>query len=120
MHVVWQKGDVTVRDVYETLLERRRISYTSVMTMMKILEGKRHLNQRRADRAFFYRATRPAPAAIAAVDVPAAAPLRSLAAPRCALVLSKHSIAASRRVWRGDGRAYSSLQAMAALRAPHL
>jgi predicted transcriptional regulator len=59
MKVVWQKGDVTVRDVYETLLERRKIAYTSVMTMMKILEGKGHLKRRREDRAFVYRATRP-------------------------------------------------------------
>src|SRR5512136_3122111 len=59
MKVVWQKGDVTVRDVYETLRERRKVAYTSVMTMMKILEGKGHLKRRRADRAFVYRATRP-------------------------------------------------------------
>jgi predicted transcriptional regulator len=59
MKVVWQKGDVTVRDVYETLLERRKVAYTSVMTMMKILEGKGHLKRRRAARAFVYRATRP-------------------------------------------------------------
>ena len=59
MKIVWQKGDVTVRDVYETLLERRKIAYTSVMTMMKVLEGKGHLKRRREDRAFVYRATRP-------------------------------------------------------------
>ena len=59
MKIVWQKGDVTVRDVYETLLVRRKIAYTSVMTMMKVLEGKGHLKRRREDRAFVYRATRP-------------------------------------------------------------
>lgn len=59
MKVVWRKGDVTVRDVYETLLKRRRTAYTSVMTMMKILEEKGHLKRRRADRAYVYRATRP-------------------------------------------------------------
>jgi predicted transcriptional regulator len=59
MKVVWQKGDVTVRDVYETLLDRRKVAYTSVMTMMKILEGKGHLKRRRGERAFVYRATRP-------------------------------------------------------------
>ncbi|MBE3098155.1 MAG: BlaI/MecI/CopY family transcriptional regulator [Planctomycetes bacterium] len=64
MKVVWQKGDVTVRDVYETLLERRRIAYTSVMTMMKILEGKGHLRRRREERAFVYRATRPKAAVV--------------------------------------------------------
>ena len=64
MKVVWQKGEVTVRDVYETLLERRKIAYTSVMTMMKILEGKGHLKRRREERAFVYRATRPETAVV--------------------------------------------------------
>jgi BlaI family transcriptional regulator, penicillinase repressor len=59
MKVVWQKGDVTVRDVYETLLERRKVAYTSVMTMMKILERKGHLKKRRVDRAYVYRASKP-------------------------------------------------------------
>jgi predicted transcriptional regulator len=59
MKVVWQKGDATVRDVYETLLERRKIAYTTVMTMMKILERKGHLKTRRQDRAYVYRPARP-------------------------------------------------------------
>src|ERR1700744_1207704 len=55
MKIVWQsdKG-VTVRDVYEALLERRKIAYTTVMTMMKILETKGYLKKRRHDRAFVY------------------------------------------------------------------
>ena len=44
-----------VRDVYEALLQRRKIAYTSVMTMMKILETKGYLKKRRQDRAFIYR-----------------------------------------------------------------
>jgi BlaI family transcriptional regulator, penicillinase repressor len=40
MKVVWELRQCTVRDVYETLLKRRRIAYTTVMTMMKILDGK--------------------------------------------------------------------------------
>ncbi len=40
MKVVWQLGVATVRDVYETLLTRRKIAYTTVMTMMKIMEEK--------------------------------------------------------------------------------
>jgi len=47
MKVVWQLGEATVRDVYEDLLERRKIAYTTVMTMMKVLEGKGHLRKRR-------------------------------------------------------------------------
>jgi len=59
MKVVWQKGEATVRDVYESLLERRQIAYTTVMTMMRILEGKGHLARRRQERAHVYRPTRP-------------------------------------------------------------
>ena len=40
MKVVWQRDQATVRDVYETLRERRQVAYTTVMTMMKILEDK--------------------------------------------------------------------------------
>jgi BlaI family penicillinase repressor len=59
MKVVWQHGDATVRDVYEDLLKRRKLAYTTVMTMMKVLEGKGHLRKRQDDRAFVYRPTRP-------------------------------------------------------------
>jgi predicted transcriptional regulator len=45
MKIVWDRGSATVRDVYETLLERRRVAYTSVMTMMNILEQKGHLKR---------------------------------------------------------------------------
>jgi len=59
MKIVWQKGEATVRDVYETLLERRRIAYTTVMTMMRVLEKKGHVKARRENRAYVYRPSRP-------------------------------------------------------------
>ena len=59
MKVVWTSGATTVRDVYETLLERRKIAYTTVMTMMNILEQKGHLKKSQKDRAYVYQATRP-------------------------------------------------------------
>jgi BlaI family transcriptional regulator, penicillinase repressor len=55
MKLVWQRDSATVRDVYEALLERRKIAYTTVMTMMGILESKGYLKKRRQDRAFVYR-----------------------------------------------------------------
>ena len=55
MKLVWQRKTATVRDIYEALLERRKIAYTTVMTMMKILETKGYLKKRRQDRAFIYR-----------------------------------------------------------------
>ena len=55
MKLVWQRQTATVRDIYEALLEHRKIAYTTVMTMMKILENKGYLKKRRQDRAFVYR-----------------------------------------------------------------
>src|SRR5436190_1177644 len=58
MKIVWGCGASTVRDVYETLLERRKIAYTTVMTMMNILEQKGYLKKAQKDRAYVYQATR--------------------------------------------------------------
>ena len=59
MKIVWRLGDATVRDVYEALLAERKIAYTTVMTMMKILEDKGYLKKRRQDRAYVYHAAQP-------------------------------------------------------------
>jgi BlaI family transcriptional regulator, penicillinase repressor len=59
MKLVWKRESATVRDVYEALLKRRKIAYTTVMTMMRILETKGHLKKRRRDRAFVYQPVRP-------------------------------------------------------------
>jgi BlaI family penicillinase repressor len=59
MKVVWPRGEATVREVYETLLERRQIAYTTVMTMMNVLEKKGHLRKRDEGRSFVYRPARP-------------------------------------------------------------
>ena len=54
MKVVWGRGSATVRDVYEALLERRRIAYTTVMTMLNVLEKKGHLAKRAEGRSYVY------------------------------------------------------------------
>ena len=59
MKIVWQKGQATVRDVYETLLEHRKIAYTTVMTMMRVLEKKGYVKAQRVNRAYVYRPARP-------------------------------------------------------------
>ena len=59
MKVVWQLETATVRQVYEHMLEHRRIAYTTVMTMMNILERKAYLKRRRDDRAYVYRPSQP-------------------------------------------------------------
>ena len=59
MKIVWERENTTVRDVYEVLLERRKVAYTTVMTMMKILEQKKYLKKNQSDRAYVYRAAQP-------------------------------------------------------------
>jgi BlaI family penicillinase repressor len=59
MKLVWLRETATVRDIYEALLDKRKIAYTPVMTMMKILETKGYLKKRRQDRAFIYRPAHP-------------------------------------------------------------
>jgi predicted transcriptional regulator len=55
MKIVWELETATVRDVYEALLRRRKIAYTTVMTMMNILEEKGYLKKRAEDKAHVYR-----------------------------------------------------------------
>ena len=59
MKVIWRTGPATVRDVYEELLRHRSIAYTSVMTMMNVLERKGHLGKESQDKAYLYTPTAP-------------------------------------------------------------
>ena len=59
MKVVWELETATVRDVYERLRATRDVAYTTVLTMMKILEQKGYVSKAREERAFVYRPTKP-------------------------------------------------------------
>jgi BlaI family transcriptional regulator, penicillinase repressor len=59
MQIVWDRPAVTVRDVYEELRQRRKIAYTTVMTLMHILEKKGHLKKSTAERRHVYKAAQP-------------------------------------------------------------
>lgn len=59
MQVLWDLERGTVREVYEVLRERRQVAYTTVMTVMGVLEEKGHLRRRKEGRAFLYAPTRP-------------------------------------------------------------
>jgi predicted transcriptional regulator len=59
MKVVWRAETATVREVYEALRARRRIAYTTVLTMMNVLERKGHLRKRAEGRTFRYQPARP-------------------------------------------------------------
>ena len=57
--VVWQYDQTTVRQVYETLRERRQIAYTTVMTVMNNLVKKHLLVQDKSHIAYVYAAAIP-------------------------------------------------------------
>ena len=59
MKVVWSLESATVRDIYEQLRTRKPVAYTTVLTMMKILEQKGYVKKTRSERAFVYRPARP-------------------------------------------------------------
>jgi predicted transcriptional regulator len=59
MKVIWPLGRATVRDVHERLRERRDVAYTTVQTMMNLLEAKGHLARTAGPKAQFYKPTRP-------------------------------------------------------------
>jgi predicted transcriptional regulator len=59
MHVVWELDGGTVRQVHEILNQQRPLAYTTVMTMMTIVEEKGHLTRRKEGRAYRYQPVRP-------------------------------------------------------------
>ncbi|HEX8027884.1 MAG TPA: BlaI/MecI/CopY family transcriptional regulator [Vicinamibacterales bacterium] len=59
MKVIWPLGQATIREVYNTLRDRRAVAYTTVQTMMNILEAKGHLKREAGDKAHVYVPVRP-------------------------------------------------------------
>lgn len=59
MKVVWRTDEATVRDVHDALNEERPVAYTTVMTMMRILEGKGYLTKATNEKAHVYRPAKP-------------------------------------------------------------
>jgi predicted transcriptional regulator len=55
MEIIWARGEVSVRDIYEVLRRRREIAYTTVMTTMARLARKRLLTQIKSGLAYQYR-----------------------------------------------------------------
>jgi BlaI family transcriptional regulator, penicillinase repressor len=59
LKLIWQRGQATVREVYQDLLKQRKIAYTTVLTMMGVLERKGHLKKTAGDRAYVYSSAQP-------------------------------------------------------------
>src|SRR5262245_44483026 len=59
MHIVWKQGEVSVADVLEALPPERKLAYTSVSTVLRILEQKGVLGSRKVGRGHLYSALLP-------------------------------------------------------------
>lgn len=55
MKIVWKNGNATAKLVFENIYKKRQISYTTIMTMMRILEKKGVLAHSIRGRAYLYR-----------------------------------------------------------------
>src|SRR6478609_3722033 len=64
MKAVWPKGQATVREIYDELRSRKSVAYTTVQTMMNILETKGHLRREPGEKANVYAPTRPQQAVV--------------------------------------------------------
>jgi BlaI family transcriptional regulator, penicillinase repressor len=60
LHVLWERGSSTVREVHQALSEKRPIGYTSVLKLMQIMTTKGSLRRNEQQRAHVYEAVQPA------------------------------------------------------------
>ena len=56
MSVVWQRETATVGDVVAALTQERVVTYSTVQTILRILETKGYVTHDKVARAFVYRA----------------------------------------------------------------
>jgi BlaI family transcriptional regulator, penicillinase repressor len=54
MKAIWDRGTASVKDVCDSLSRRKATAYTTVLTLMGILEGKGALAHTRSGRAYIY------------------------------------------------------------------
>ena len=55
MKVIWEMGAASVKNVYTVISETKPTAYTTILTIMSILETKGALTHTKSGRAFIYR-----------------------------------------------------------------
>ena len=55
MKVIWELGAASVKNVYNVISKRKPTAYTTILTIMGILESKGVLTHTKSGRAFIYR-----------------------------------------------------------------
>jgi predicted transcriptional regulator len=56
MDIVWERGPSTVQDVVDALPQDDPLAYSTVLTMLRILERKGYLTHKKEGRAYVYHA----------------------------------------------------------------
>jgi len=59
LHVLWERGPSTVREVHQALNEKRPMGYTSVLKLMQIMTAKGTVRRNEEQRAHIYEAVQP-------------------------------------------------------------
>src|SRR5215216_3023829 len=54
MNAAWDRGPCPIREIHAALSEKREVAYTSVATIVKILEQKGFLSVKRQEKAHLY------------------------------------------------------------------
>ena len=62
LHVLWNRGPSTVREIHEVLSRDKDLGYTSALKLLQIMTGKGLVTRAEQQRAHVYAATRPAEA----------------------------------------------------------
>lgn len=57
LEVLWKKKEASVREVADELSKKKTVAYTTVLTMLKILDRKGLVSHRMEGRAFIYSPT---------------------------------------------------------------
>jgi predicted transcriptional regulator len=60
LHILWNRGPSTVRDVLESLNEKKNTGYTGVLKLLQIMTAKGMVRRDESQRAHVYEARRPA------------------------------------------------------------
>jgi BlaI family penicillinase repressor len=55
MKVIWERGSASVREVCDIMSKKKATAYTTILTLMGILEGKGALIHTRSGRAYVYK-----------------------------------------------------------------
>lgn len=60
LHILWNRGPSTVREVLESLNEKKKLGYTGVLKLLQIMAAKGFVRRDETNRAHVYEARRPA------------------------------------------------------------